>query len=82
MCGITVSIALGRGSPSQSTGQANGHTGDTQGVHPGCEATSLEDQLHKSLDLIAHRGPDAKGVWISDDGRVGEETHAPPHPIS
>jgi len=31
----------------------------------------LWTKLNKSLDLIAHRGPDEKGVWISDHGVVG-----------
>ncbi|KAK1977912.1 asparagine synthase [Colletotrichum cereale] len=30
----------------------------------------LGDQLSQSLDTIAHRGPDAKGVWVSSDGYV------------
>lgn len=29
--------------------------------------------MSKSLDLIAHRGSDAKGIWTSDDGFIGAE---------
>jgi asparagine synthase (glutamine-hydrolysing) len=28
------------------------------------------DIMHTSLDLIEHRGPDAKGVWISPNGNI------------
>jgi hypothetical protein len=55
MCGITVSIALQR---------------DRRPSTPE-ERADLESRLSKSLDLIAHRGPDAKGIWINDDGSVG-----------
>ncbi|KAJ0106887.1 hypothetical protein J7T55_014963 [Diaporthe amygdali] len=39
--------------------------------------TSLDDgsrdtaaQLNESLDRIAHRGPDSRGIWVSDDNSV------------
>jgi asparagine synthase (glutamine-hydrolysing) len=62
MCGITVSIALGR---------------DRRPSTPE-ERADLESRLSKSLDLIAHRGPDAKGIWVNDDGSVGKQAHYPP----
>lgn len=31
-----------------------------------------EQTLDNSLDSIKHRGPDARGQWISNDGRVGK----------
>ncbi|KAI9367282.1 hypothetical protein BJX61DRAFT_551554 [Aspergillus egyptiacus] len=31
----------------------------------------LESELDHGLDLIQHRGPDARGKWLSPDGRVG-----------
>ncbi|KAE8385112.1 asparagine synthase [Aspergillus alliaceus] len=34
-------------------------------------AVGLETELNKSLDIIKHRGPDARGVWMSPDTRVG-----------
>ncbi|KAK3311058.1 asparagine synthase [Chaetomium strumarium] len=61
MCGISVSIRLDRRQTGRATGAA-------------CQQetrTKLETQLSKSLDLIAHRGPDAKGIWINDDASVG-----------
>lgn len=43
--------------------------------------TSLDDdsrdtsaQLNESLDRIAHRGPDSRGIWVSDDNSVGTYT--------
>src|SRR5918992_1036820 len=29
------------------------------------------DRLAAMRDTMSHRGPDDKGMWISDDGRVG-----------
>jgi asparagine synthase (glutamine-hydrolysing) len=56
MCGISVSIALDRR-------QRQACTSETR--------AELEAKLSKSLDLIAHRGPDAKGIWINDDASIG-----------
>lgn len=58
MCGISVRISLG---PSNSS-----NTPKTPGVE------AIKGQLDRSLDLIAHRGPDSKGIWVTDDGSVGE----------
>jgi len=58
MCGITVRISL---SPSN---------GSNAPKTPRVEA--IKSQLDRSLDLIAHRGPDSKGTWVSDDNSVGE----------
>lgn len=33
---------------------------------------NLENVLDSSLDSIKHRGPDARGQWISTDRSVGE----------
>jgi asparagine synthase (glutamine-hydrolysing) len=54
MCGISAVLSLG-GYPAQSNGE---------------HLSSLEEQLSKSLDLVQHRGPDARGEWASDDGDV------------
>ncbi|GKT50002.1 amidase chyE [Colletotrichum spaethianum] len=61
MCGITAAITL------QRSGSANGASGnsDLKG------RKTLHQQLQKSLESIAHRGPDASGVWVSDDGTIG-----------
>lgn len=56
MCGISAVLSL-RGCP----------------VPPNEDALDqLDDQLSKSLDLIQHRGPDARGKWNSGDGNVCE----------
>ncbi|KAJ5180007.1 hypothetical protein N7492_003217 [Penicillium capsulatum] len=31
----------------------------------------LESEIDESLDLVRHRGPDARGKWVSPDCRVG-----------
>lgn len=59
-----------------SYGHVNGDlpNGTAKGHHPPPELSgrkTLEEQLNKSLDLIAHRGPDAKGIWIDESGNVG-----------
>lgn len=36
------------------------------------EAKSLVGRIDESLEYIAHRGPDATGVWVSDDASCGE----------
>ncbi|KAI8310542.1 Amidase chyE [Colletotrichum sp. SAR11_59] len=58
MCGITATIALGQGS------KTNGHVKKV-------DNSPLRKELEESLKAIAHRGPDASGVWISDDGAIG-----------
>ncbi|RPE13236.1 asparagine synthase (glutamine-hydrolyzing) [Chitinophaga lutea] len=35
------------------------------------EANVSRDKLQAMTDVIAHRGPDGEGFWISDDGCVG-----------
>ena len=43
----------------------------TQGPHASTEyRTRLENELLCSLETIAHRGPDGKGVWVGEDCRV------------
>ncbi|KAJ5660208.1 hypothetical protein N7507_006659 [Penicillium longicatenatum] len=54
MCGISAVLSL-QGHPIPSTEQ---------------HLSSLDDQLSKSLDTIQHRGPDARGQWASEDGKV------------
>lgn len=36
------------------------------------DAKSLAGRIDDSLGYIAHRGPDATGVWVSDDASCGE----------
>lgn len=42
--------------------------GSDQTIKP---SSDPETTLDSSLDSIKHRGPDARGQWISTDGRVG-----------
>lgn len=62
MCGITAAITL------QRSGSFNG---SNDGTDSSGEHAALRQQLQKSLESIAHRGPDASGVWVSDDGTIG-----------
>ena len=59
MCGICCAVRLPSESKSNSR-QVNGYNGD-----------DLETGLKAGLERIAHRGPDAQGHWVSEDGRVG-----------
>ncbi|KAL0935908.1 asparagine synthase [Colletotrichum truncatum] len=75
MCGITATIKLRRSVPGT---EVNGTNGANHGIGLNGEAlngqrqdTGLRDQLEESLQTIAHRGPDASGVWISKDGCIG-----------
>lgn len=34
-------------------------------------AAALTTGLNTSLDITKHRGPDARGVWMSPDAKVG-----------
>lgn len=65
MCGITATITLRRGKPGSD---ANGYITNGHGDH-----STLHKQLNESLETIAHRGPDASGIWISEDGTIGTE---------
>ncbi|PWY90451.1 asparagine synthetase [Aspergillus sclerotioniger CBS 115572] len=57
MCGLTAFVAL-CGSPSYQDEEMTG-------------AQDLGRKVNDSLDLIKHRGPDARGQWFSSDYRVG-----------
>ncbi|KXH40244.1 asparagine synthase [Colletotrichum simmondsii] len=63
MCGITATIKLRR------DGTLPGSNGHSHNSSPSRQA--LHNQLAQSLASIAHRGPDAEGTWISDDGTIG-----------
>ncbi|KAK4226205.1 asparagine synthase [Podospora fimiseda] len=68
MCGITVSIAPRRA--SSTTTNTNGTTTNGTSTRLKEVRSSLEASLSQSLDKIAHRGPDAQGIWINDDNTV------------
>lgn len=59
MCGLSVCFHLKR--PDQ--GKKNGQHEEQQ--------SRLAAQLHSSVESMRHRGPDAKGVWISPDNGIG-----------
>ncbi|RAK94836.1 asparagine synthetase B family protein [Aspergillus ibericus CBS 121593] len=56
MCGLTALLSLQPPVP-----QSNGHS--TPPITP--------EEINNSLEIIKHRGPDARGQWISPDGQVG-----------
>lgn len=60
MCGICCSVKL---SPSDLSLACSTATGQRQ--------QQLEAELNAGLDLIGHRGPDARGHWISKNADVG-----------
>ncbi|KAM4057774.1 asparagine synthase domain-containing protein [Hirsutella rhossiliensis] len=59
MCGISVIVAL------------EGHDGAQREKVVNSDVRSkIVRELDESLEMIAHRGPDSRGQWISEDGRV------------
>ena len=63
MCGISVIVTL----ESHLRGkEINDVDGDLR--------SKISKQLDESLDTIAHRGPDSRGKWISEDNRVGKSS--------
>ncbi|KKK13879.1 hypothetical protein ARAM_004225 [Aspergillus rambellii] len=58
MCGLTAFLALGRGDNGRQCGNCHG-------------PHLLKGQMDESLELVKHRGPDARGQWFSPDYRVG-----------
>lgn len=57
MCGISAFIT---------------HPGHSRSPVLNGDAKQVVEELETSLDLIAHRGPDARGRWFSDNHHVGE----------
>ncbi|KAM0203942.1 hypothetical protein ACHAQI_010278 [Fusarium lateritium] len=47
------------------------HPGESRSPVVNGEAKHVAAELESSLDLIAHRGPDARGRWFSDGYQVG-----------
>ncbi|TLD11703.1 hypothetical protein PspLS_11784 [Pyricularia sp. CBS 133598] len=81
MCGISAAVTFARDSAAYATAYAtNGVTGvihvngnaspNEQAKGGPLKHHELRSQLEESLDTIAHRGPDASGVWISGDGAI------------
>lgn len=65
MCGISTVVVL---SPPDK--RQNGDSANQDGAQAETKQR-LRDEMQESLDIIKHRGPDASGVWISEDERVG-----------
>lgn len=71
MCGISCVLALegrSRHPSHHDHAQTNGDTTASERKH-------LLQSLDASLDQIKHRGPDARGHWLSADNRVGTLVH-------
>ncbi|KDN67876.1 putative asparagine synthase [Colletotrichum sublineola] len=58
MCGASVIVSLHRENPDPAAEAA--------------EAVNKKDRLAKSLDLIKHRGPDARGILVDPTATVGK----------
>ena len=68
MCGISVIVALDQKKNLKNSIDA---TSPPRGIVNGFHRRSVSEKLEESLDLLAHRGPDSRGQWVSDDSRVG-----------
>lgn len=64
MCGISAVVTLTKAS-------ANGHPSEQEEKR---SKDVLQQEMIKSLDFIKHRGPDAKGIWVSLDQSIGMES--------
>lgn len=74
MCGISACILLAEASTNGHSGsnEANGINGESKCNHQANGmAKGLAADLRASIDLIAHRGPDASGVWVCENEKVG-----------
>ncbi|KAJ6788510.1 hypothetical protein PWT90_01624 [Aphanocladium album] len=63
MCGFSACISLH--SSVHDSHQSHSSESATNG------GSSLASSLQASVDIINHRGPDASGTWISENGQVG-----------
>lgn len=63
MCGISVIVALEGHLRGKDVNAANGDI-----------KSKISQELDRSLEMIAHRGPDSQGQWISEDNRVGNSS--------
>ena len=61
MCGISVTVTLGGHLRSKEMNGVDGHL-----------RSKISKELDESLETIAHRGPDSRGKWFSEDNRDGK----------
>ncbi|KAL9055061.1 MAG: hypothetical protein Q9206_003291 [Seirophora lacunosa] len=74
MCGITAVVQLvGPSGEFHANGDLESKRKLADGVsyQHDPHSISVEEQLDRSLAAIDHRGPDSRGVWVSDDGNIG-----------
>ncbi|KAK1973698.1 asparagine synthase [Colletotrichum cereale] len=69
MCGITATIKLLRGSRVDKLYGPHSH--NIRGQNTSQRYNDLHKKLAESLATIAHRGPDAEGIWINEDESIG-----------
>ena len=75
MCGISVIVSLQGHHDERRSNATSIAPSSKEGVDitDNRSASFIAKELDASLDLIAHRGPDSRGQWISPDKRVGQE---------
>lgn len=58
MCGLTAFLAQHGAPGSEENGRVPTY--------------NTEEALEASMEIVKHRGPDARGHWVSDDSQVGK----------
>jgi asparagine synthase (glutamine-hydrolysing) len=76
MCGFIVActypgIASSGKNRLESVATPDAAEGNLKDSVPGLKCSVLQEQLEKSLELIKHRGPDGREVWVNHDATVG-----------
>jgi asparagine synthetase B (glutamine-hydrolysing) len=67
MCGISTVVTLRAHASKPNLSNTNG-THDVAREY----RKILENDIDASLQRIAHRGPDSRGIWMSERGQVGK----------
>lgn len=68
MCGISTIVVLPR---SVHDGSLKSHDDAGRPDETSSTRQRLQSEMQESLNVIKHRGPDASGVWTSEDERIG-----------
>ena len=73
MCGISVVVALQQRKSHSRDSEGESHFPYVKNTKSQMDDVGLQmsEELDKSLDILAHRGPDSRGQWISEDNQVG-----------